>query len=120
MFNIGIITASDLLGERPVQVAQRRGIRREELQVADVMTPAGLLDAIELSAVTRAEVGHVVATLRRNGRQHAVVVDHDADGRQRVCGVFSASQIARQLGIVLHGHEVARTFAEIEAAIAGV
>lgn len=32
-------------------------------------------------------------------------------------GVFSASQVARQLGIPLHTTEVARTFAEIEAVI---
>jgi hypothetical protein len=35
-------------------------------------------------------------------------------------GIFSASQIARQLGLQIHTHEMARTFAEIEAVIAGV
>jgi hypothetical protein len=35
-------------------------------------------------------------------------------------GIFSASQIARQLGVQILTHEMARTFAEIEAVIAGV
>jgi hypothetical protein len=64
------------------------------------------------------KVGHVVATLRNTGRQHAVVVDAEANGRQTVRGVFSATQIARQLGIALQTGEIARTFAEIEALLA--
>ncbi len=114
----GIVTATDILGERPLLAAHRRSLGRHELRVGDIMTPAAELDAIELSMVTRAEVGHVVATLKACGRQHAIVVDRDAEGRQIVCGVFSASQIARQLGVPLHAGDKARTFAEIEAAVA--
>jgi len=44
-------------------------------------------------------------------------VDSDDAGRQMIRGIFSATQIARQLGIVLHTPEVARTFAEIGAAV---
>jgi CBS domain-containing protein len=65
--------------------------------------------------VETARVGHVLETLRRAGRQHALVVD----GERRVRGIFSISQIARQLGVALPaGGEVARTFSEIEAALA--
>jgi hypothetical protein len=41
------------------------------------------------------------------------------DGKQHLVGIFSASQVARQLGVQLQTHEIARTFAEIEAVIAG-
>ncbi|HEX5802262.1 MAG TPA: CBS domain-containing protein [Azospira sp.] len=115
---LGIVTASDVLGERPLQAAQNHGLARHELRVAHIMTPLARIDSIDLSMVTRAEVGHVVATLKACGRQHAIVVDRDAHGRQVVCGVFSATQIARQLGMPLPTGETARTFAEIEAAIA--
>lgn len=114
----GVVTASDILGERPVQTARQRGIGRDEVRVADIMTPVEHLDTIELATVTRAEVGHVLATLKQCGRQHAFVVDRDANGRQVVCGIFSVSQIARQLGATLYHAELARTFAEIEAVIA--
>lgn len=116
----GVVTASDVLGERPLLAAQNHGLARGELRVAQIMTPVARLDTIELAMVTRAEVGHVVATLKACGRQHAFVVDRDAHGRQVVCGVFSATQIARQLGMPLPEGETARTFAEIEAAIAAV
>ncbi|MBI2309188.1 MAG: CBS domain-containing protein [Rhodocyclales bacterium] len=116
----GILTASDVLGERALQAVQNHGIARGDLRVAHIMTPASRLDTIELAMVTRAEVGHVVATLKACGRQHAFVVDRDAHGRQFVCGVFSATQIARQLGMPLPTGETARTFAEIEAALTAV
>jgi hypothetical protein len=68
--------------------------------------------------VRLAKVGHIVATLKAAGRQHAMVVDHDEQGRQKVRGIFSASQIARQLGVVIQTTEIARTFAEVEAMLA--
>lgn len=117
----GVVTATDLLGEKPVRVAQARGARREELEVRDVMTPLEDMEAIEMSDVVRSEVGHIVATLENCGRQHTLVVDRDVEaGQQTLRGIFSASQIARQLGVEMLTHEFARTFAEIEAAFAGV
>lgn len=113
----GVITATDILGERPMQKAQQYGLKREELRVAQIMTPVDALETIQLSMVTRAEVGHVIATLQACGRQHAFVVDRNAAGKQIVCGVFSATQIARQLGVTIHTGDTARTFAEIEAVI---
>ena len=111
---LGVITATDLLGERPMLVATERGVRRDELTVGDVMIPAERVEVIALADLTGARVGHVVETLRRAGRQHALVVDNE----RMVRGIFSLSQIARQLGVaVTTGGEVARTFSEIEAAI---
>ena len=111
---LGVITATDLLGERPILVATQRGLRRDELTVADIMTPAVKVEALDLADVENARVGHVLETLRRAGRQHTLVVD--AGGLVR--GIFSISQIARQLGVSLPaGGEIARTFSEIEAAI---
>ena len=115
----GIVTASDLLGERAMQAMSRYELTREELRVEHIMTTAAALETIELAMVTRAEVGHVIATLQTCGRQHAFVVDRNAAGRQIICGVFSATQIARHLGAPVHAGEIARTFAEIEAVIAG-
>jgi len=111
---LGVITAADLLGERPMIVATERGLRRAELTVADIMVPAQRVDVIALADVEAARVGHVLETLRSAGRQHALVVD----GEGMVRGIFSLSQLARQLGVAVPSTgEVARTFSEIEAAI---
>ncbi|HUJ88473.1 MAG TPA: CBS domain-containing protein [Burkholderiales bacterium] len=115
---LGVISATDILGERPMRVATARGLRRDELLVADVMTPAERVEVIALADVDGARVGHVVATLMHAGRQHALVVDSDApSGRFMVRGILSLSQVARQLGEPLQLSEVARTFAEIEAVL---
>ena len=113
---LGVISASDILSERPMRVAIERGLRRDELTVADVMTPAEQVEVIDYADVAPARVGHELETLRRAGRQHALVVEHD--GPTMVRGIFSISQIARQLGVAVEpGAEVARTFSEIESAI---
>ena len=112
---LGVITANDILGERPMQMVVQRGIRRDDLLVREIMTPQGELDLLNFADVRAAKVGHIVATLRNSGRQHAVVVEFDDKGRQRVRGVFSATQIARQLGVAIQTSHVARTFSEIEA-----
>lgn len=114
----GVIAAADILGERPMQVVQSRGIKRADVLVRDVMTPQEELHVLQMEDVRLAKVGHIVATLKAAGRLHAVVVDLDEKGRQKVRGIFSASQIARQLGVVIQTTEVARTFAEVEAMLA--
>ncbi|MBI4989717.1 MAG: CBS domain-containing protein [Rhodocyclales bacterium] len=115
---LGIITSTDTLGEKPMQIVRERGIRHEEVLVRDIMTPRDLLEVLYLDDVRAAEVGHVVATLKWTGRQHALVVEEDTSGRQMIRGIFSASQIVRQLGMAINATQIASTFAEIEAAIA--
>ena len=115
---LGLITSNDILGEKPVQFALERGIKRHEIRVRDIMVPREQLEVLDYADLIHAEVGHIVATLRHSGRQHALVIDMGGDGRtQTVRGIYSASQIARQLGVAIQTTEVARTFAEIGAAL---
>jgi hypothetical protein len=116
----GILTATDLHGELPVRIAQAHGMRFDEVLVRDAMTPAERLEVLDLEELQRARVGDVVATLRVAGRQHALAVEAAPEGTAPTCvrGIISLTQIARQLGIGQQEvHDIARTFAEIEAAI---
>lgn len=114
---LGIVTATDVLGEKPVQVGHELGVRHDEVMVRDIMTPADELEVIDFGIVLEATVGDVVVTLKRAGRQHALVSDLQAvSTRQRVRGIFSLTQIARQLGIESVTPDIDRTFADIEAA----
>ncbi len=115
---LGLITATDILGENPVLAASQRGLRRNEVMVRDVMTSQERLEVLSMAEVRVAKVGHIVSTLQKAGRQHAMVVDYDAKGRQTVRGLFSATQIARQLGVAIQTSEIARTFSEIESMLA--
>jgi CBS domain-containing protein len=115
---VGLITSTDIEGEKPLQVQQARGLKRREILVSDVMTPHERLEVIDMERVRGARVGHVVATLKSVGRQHAMVVDRDAQGNQCVRGLFSASQLGSQLGEQVQTVEIARNFAQIEQALA--
>ncbi len=114
----GLITATDILGEKPLQLIAERGGRHEDIQVRDIMTPQQRLEVLRMDDVRNAKVGHIVATLKKSSRQHALVVEINDDNQQIICGLFSATQIARQLGAAIHIGDVARTFAEIEALLA--
>lgn len=116
---IGVITARDTMGERPIKLLRERGGKHGDLHVDDVMTPQSMLEALPMAEVLRAEVGHILATLKQIGRQHAMVVEFDpSTGRDEVRGMFSATAIGRLLGVPIQTFEVANTFAEIEAALA--
>jgi CBS domain-containing protein len=125
---LGVVSATDILGEKAIRVAMDLAVGRGELSVGDIMTPASQVEVLALADVEGARVGHVVETLRRAGRQHALVVDFDSlpprmlleppAKRAMVRGIFSMSQIARQLGVAPPAEgEVARTFSEIESAL---
>ncbi len=112
----GIITATDILGEKPMRFIQERGVKHSEILVRDMMTPLENLEAIPLEEVAHARVGNIVASLREADRLHELVIDHDASGL-KICGIFSWTQIEKQLGTVIPHNNVAKSFAEIESTL---
>lgn len=115
----GLITTTDLQGDRPMRVVQQRGVHHDELTVGDIMTPLAMLDAIALADLSHASVAQVIATLVRHGRNHLLVTDTTADAAPdggttpRVRGVLSRAQIERQLGRTIDVPEIAHSFAEL-------
>lgn len=115
---LGIITATDIQGDRPLKYLQKvGGGKREEIYLQDIMTPADKLDVLSMRDVEKSMVGDIVETMKRVGRQHALVVDTDDTGHQTLRGIFSTKQISRQLGVEIDTAEIARTFAELEEAL---
>lgn len=114
---VGLITAADILGERAMRIAQARGAARGELVVADVMTPATEAVAFSLRDVAGAKVGHIIASMQQASRHHALVSE-SGEGGERIRGIFSASEIARQLGEPVQIPDIATTFAEVEQVLA--
>ncbi len=114
----GLITARDIEGEKPLRIMEKSGAKRDELLVRDIMTLKGKLEVLMMEDVLAAKVGDIIATLRDCGRQHAMVVDTDpGTGKLAVRGIFSLSQIGKQLGLNLDSSQKATTFAELEDAL---
>lgn len=114
----GLLTASDVLGEKPMRFLQNMGGTHADIMVRDIMSTQRELEVMKIENVQQAKVGDIVASMKKSDRQHALVVSEGADGRQTVCGLFSITQVARLLGAQVQSFELARTIAEIEAAIA--
>ncbi len=111
----GLITTTDLRGDRQMRLVHERGARYDELIVADVMTPLALLDAIDYERMRSARVGHVVATLESFGRSHLLVFERVAGAASdSVRGVISRAQVERQLGRPIDASQIASSFADIE------
>jgi CBS domain-containing protein len=114
----GLITSTDLQGEKPMRIVHERNVHHDELCVADVMTDLSMLDAMEFERMRTATVGEVVATLKRFGRNHLLVVQAaSATSARRVRGVISRAQIERQLGVPIEVTPIANSFSEIERAL---
>jgi hypothetical protein len=115
----GIVTLDMLHGDKPIKVVQQRHVRRTDLRVADVMSKLSELDVLDLAAIARATVRDVATVLQSFGMRHLLVAEAAGPrGPARICGVISHTQVERQLNAPLPALPVARTFAEIERALA--
>ena len=115
---LGLITARDIMGEKPVNYISRERVSRNEILVSHIMTPREEIEALSLADVYSHRVGDIVATLRESQRQHALVLDDDAQSGKVIRGIFSITQIGRQLGVEIQATGLVQSFAEIEALLA--
>ncbi len=112
---IGLVTSNDIQGEKPIEVARSNDSRRADIKVDQVMTPQSDITSLNLISIRNARVGHIIGMHKRLGRQHLLVVEVTGDdSNQTIRGLFSTSQIARQLGIRLSpGDASAHSLAEM-------
>ena len=119
---IGLATATDLQGERPMLVAVGRHVAQRELCVADVMTPVAAWTTIDVVRLADARVGDIVETFRRAGDRYLIatesLADSDAPPRTVVRGVFSANRVERALGHSIDIEVRPRSFADLASALA--
>jgi CBS domain-containing protein len=123
---IGLVTAADLHGERPMVAARSRGVAHEELSVADVMTSVSNWPTVDATSLPRARVGDVVATFQASGQRYLIVTEaagaagraDAAVNRTVVRGLFSANRAERALGHSIDQELRSRNVSELAAALA--
>lgn len=116
---IGVITATDLLGPTPIQKCQELGLSCDQLLVEHIMTPSRKMDVVSLQDIQHADVSEIIATLRDVDRQHLIVVDHQSNPPV-IRGLFSRTQIERQLGMHLDPNHAKSSLVEIQKEISSV
>ncbi len=110
----GVITARDIMGEKPVNYIAKERVARNEIIVAHIMTPENEIEVLSMDAVKKSRVGDIVETLRHTQRQHALVLDNDDYGRPVIRGIFSITQIGRQLGVDIPPTGLVQSFVELK------
>ncbi len=92
---LGLITAYDIMGEKPLRFAQDMGTARERIVVGDIMESMADWKVLRLADVEHANVAAVLDAFKHSRRTHLPVVTQDERGRTRVCGVFSSAKVLR-------------------------
>jgi len=111
---MGLITINDLNGTKPMQTLSENGGKMEDIMVRDIMTPRLKLEALDFSEIQKSHVGDLLETLKRMGRQHALVVESDeASGKQVIRGVLSTTQLSKQLGYEVQRSHMASSIADM-------
>ncbi len=114
----GLITATDLSGEKPVQYTQQSGKKRDDIKVRHLMTPVNSIPSLTIHDVLESRIGDVLKTLDEIGSEFVLVSMMD-NGTPAIRGVFSARNIAKALHIFFDPSPGARTFAEFTKALHG-
>ena len=114
---IGLVTADDLQGERPVVRALADHVRHAELALEHVMTPVSQWQVIDIDRLGGARVGNIVATLREHGLRYLLVTEV-LEGQTALRGLFSARRIELALQTVIEGTLHSHSFADLEATLA--
>lgn len=96
----GIITIHDIHGPKPVQflhdIGCHRNCQRQNVTVADVMTPVEQLPAVRLSDLQLARIGDIRKTFDNATHTHLVVLDVDAStGAEVICGMIDGNRLER-------------------------
>ena len=106
---LGEIIADDIMGDKPVRLAESSGMNHSEITVEMMMIPRVKVRVLEVKHLRDACVGHLVATLHALESRYVLVIE---DGS--ICGLYAAGQISRQLGRNIMDEEVpAHSLAEM-------
>jgi CBS domain-containing protein len=92
---LGLITAYDIMGEKPLRYAQEMLAAREDMLVRHLMESTVDWEVLRLGDVERASVAAVLDAFKRSRRTHLPVIAEDAGGRTRLRGVFSSAKLLR-------------------------
>ena len=88
---VGLVSAQDVMGEKPLRVANEDRIHRDAVTVQQVMTHSSDVRPLNMPDVEHASVSDIVMHLIESHKQHALVVEPagESDGFH-ACGIFSA------------------------------
>jgi CBS domain-containing protein len=95
---VGLITAYDIIGEKPIQYMYSRSVPRKEVLVRDIMQKPSRWRVVDIEQIERATVAAVSDMFARKRLTHVPVMETSETGEQRLRGLLSAAKVKRLLG----------------------
>jgi hypothetical protein len=115
---VGMVSAEQLGGERPMQRAMAANVRHDELTLEDLMSPLSEWAVIDAGELAHARVGDIVETLHATGQRYLFVTEKIEDGEVALRGLFSARRIEEALEAAIDSDGHAHSFAELGTLLA--
>jgi len=109
---VGIVTPRHL-DEQNILLRLGKETRRQDVVVADLMTPRSGVKCLPFCQLEQASVGDVVRVLKRDGQRWCLVVDMPF---HQICGLISCEDIADRLHIPI---DIRRPSSLLDAVAAG-
>lgn len=116
---VGILTLKDLIGSWPMSLASQRGSTISDIVARDVMRPAWSLPTIELGKLQDLQIDELITIFKGLHSDYLLVMDTVAVGAeaQVICGLLSADELSRRLGIRVDPDPGPGSFSDIVHAV---
>lgn len=92
---VGLITAYDIMSEKPVQHARAMAIQRRDVLVRDIMQDIVDWRVADIRDIERRTVAEVLQVFEDASRSHVPVVEITDQGEPRLRGLLSAAKVRR-------------------------
>lgn len=97
---LGMITAYDIMGEKPMRYLQSvgfadRGVTHKDILVKDIMERVEEWVSVEMKSVETATVQSVLDAFQKTGRTHLPVLDSKEGKEHHLRGLLSSAKILR-------------------------
>jgi len=94
---VGLVTAYDIMGEKPMSHMHSAAMPRSEVLVRHIMQRIAEWKFVRYADLEKATVAEVAALFEDAALTHLPVMASDADGSRRLRGLLSASKVRRLL-----------------------
>jgi CBS domain-containing protein len=94
---VGLVTAYDIMSEKPMRHMHSMSSPRRDVQVRDIMHGIGDWRVLDIRDIEQATVANVSRLFEDSGLTHIPVMETGATGEQRLRGLLSAAKVKRLL-----------------------
>jgi CBS domain-containing protein len=94
---VGMLTAHDVLGEKPQQHMLFTGVSHDDVLVKDIMQKISDWRVADIKDIEQSTVGDVLEVFKKTGVTHLPVMETTENNEQRLRGLLSFAKVKRLL-----------------------